>query len=62
MHRYILLVADKGMVVTNGETHGEVIRLAEGMSDEGYYEITREEYEDIMAKEAAKRRNENSPV
>jgi hypothetical protein len=44
------LFPDDGMVLTNGETYGEVeVKLAIGMTDDGWYEITTEEYEEILA-------------
>lgn len=43
------LVADDGMVLTDGEIYGQVIYLAVGVeSTDGFYQITRAEYEAIM--------------
>jgi hypothetical protein len=45
MKKMITLIADKGKVLTNGTDYGTTISLAEGVSEEDYYEITKEEYE-----------------
>lgn len=42
------IVANEGMVFTNGEIYGSIIYLADGLSDEGFYQITRETYEQLM--------------
>jgi hypothetical protein len=52
MKKRIVISADEGKVLTNGEIYGRVIYLAEGMTEEDFHEITDAEYEDIMAKEA----------
>ena len=45
------IVANEGMILTNGEIYGSVIYLADGLSADGFYEITRGEYEKIFESE-----------
>ena len=44
-----ILIANKGMVLTDGETYGKKIYLAEGESADKFYEITDEEHWELMA-------------
>ena len=39
------LIADEGMIYTDGNTYGSVIHLAEGINKEDFYQITVAEYE-----------------
>lgn len=40
-----VMYADEGMVLTDGNTYGTTVFLAEGESGEAYREITKAEYE-----------------
>ena len=48
----MILYADEGKVLTNGEIYGKEIYLAEGVSAENFREITDAEYNVIQAAEA----------
>lgn len=45
---YIMLKADEGKVLTNGEVYGRIIALGSGDSADNYHEITEEEYNSIV--------------
>lgn len=46
------LYARDGMVLTNGEIYGKQISLSEAVSQGDFYEITKEQYEQIMKEQA----------
>ena len=48
MKQRIVLYAEEGKVLTNGTDYGTVIYLAEDISANGFYEISWEEYEEIL--------------
>ena len=43
-----VIYADDGKVLTNGEIYGSTIFLADGVSEDDFYEITDEEYQKIL--------------
>ena len=49
MKQSITLYAEEGKVLTDGETYGTIIHLADGVSPYSFYEITQEEYERVLA-------------
>ena len=46
-----VLRANKGYIYTNGEIYGSIIYLAESVSKDDFCQITKEEYEKIMAEQ-----------
>lgn len=44
-----IITADEGTVLTNGENFATVVRLGDWDSADNWHEITKEEYEAIMA-------------
>lgn len=44
-----ILIANKGMVLTDGEIYGKKIYLSVGESADKFYEITDEQYWELMA-------------
>ena len=42
------IVADDGMILTDGETYGKVIFLGAGRSADEFHEITEEEYNKLQ--------------
>lgn len=48
-----VLLADKGMMLTDGSSFGSVVRLGKESTDSAWYEITEEEAEKLMTSEEA---------
>ncbi len=48
-----VLQADEGMILTDGESYGRTVMLAEGRSAEEFHEITEEEYDEIIREQEA---------
>lgn len=51
MKSRMIIYADDGMILTNGEIYGKQILLANGMDIDSFYEITEEEYKKKMEEE-----------
>jgi hypothetical protein len=47
----VRLIADDDMIYTNGDIYGTDITLAEGLTAEGFYQITMEEYEQMLSEQ-----------
>ena len=50
--KQIILTADEGMYLTNGETCGKTVVLPETADQSVWYEITEEEYNEIIKEES----------
>jgi len=48
-----ILYADEGKILTDGVAYGTEILLEVGRNADEFYEITKEEYEEIIKKEEA---------
>ena len=51
MKTRIILYADEGKVLTNGEIYGKQIFLEEGLSGDDFYEISQEVYDTLFSDE-----------
>lgn len=49
---YVMLTADEGMILTNGEVYGKVIALGNGDAPENYREISQADYDAFLAEQA----------
>ena len=54
MKTRLVISADEGKVLTNGEVYGKSIYLAESANIEDFYEITQEEYHALLEDERLK--------
>lgn len=54
MKTRMILYAEEGMVLTDGDVYGKEIYLADGKAYDDFYEISEAEYEKIAAEEAEK--------
>jgi hypothetical protein len=52
MKQRVVLYADQGKVLTNGNIYGKQIFLADGETADKFTEITEEQYEEILQQEA----------
>lgn len=48
--KQIILTADEGMYLTNGETYGKTVVLPESANADEWYEITEAEYNENIEK------------
>ena len=46
--KQIILTADEGMYLTNGETYGKMVVLPESADQSVWYEITEQEYNKLQ--------------
>ncbi len=46
--KQIILTADEGMYLTNGETYGKTVVLPERADQSVWYEITEQEYNELQ--------------
>ena len=51
MKQRIVLYAEEGKVLTNGEIYGKQIFLAETENADNFYEITDSEYQEVLDKQ-----------
>jgi hypothetical protein len=52
MKTKITLIADEGKILTNGKIYGRIIFLADGMSEDGFHEISEDEYQKMLEAES----------
>ena len=52
MRTRLIIYAEEGHVLTNGEIYGKQIFLADGVSASDFHEITEEEYQKFLNEQA----------
>ena len=45
-----ILYADEGKILTDGETYGKIVYLAEGRTADEFHEISENEYDELTEK------------
>lgn len=50
----VILTANDGMVLTDGEIYGKEIYLADGVSADAFHEITQAKYDEMVAEQMEK--------
>lgn len=43
-----ILKASDGMILTDGKEYGSIIHIGQGRKEEEFYEITKEEYDEML--------------
>ena len=57
MIRRITLIAQEGMMLTNGKEYAKITHLAVGADESEWYQITEEEYNRILSEDEEKNKN-----
>ena len=57
MKARIILYADEGKILTDGEIYGSTVYLSEGRNPSDFYEITEKEYSEVLEKIAEETKN-----
>lgn len=58
MKKRITLYADEGKVLTNGTDYGQQTTLEVGLTGDDWWEITKEDYDTILAEKEAEMRGQ----
>jgi hypothetical protein len=57
MKTRIILYADEGKILTDGEIYGSTVYLSEERNPSDFYEITEKEYNEVLEKIAEETKN-----